>query len=575
MSKHEKFQAAETAVSTPLSHEPSFAKQKHEICIVQIIPEGYVHAHAFDEVAQGLAYAFEDIGFHATHAVNAFSQTGINVLLGAHLLDENYIDLLPEQTVIYNLEQLHDDSWVNTPAYEQALRKFKVWDYSPANLAFLKARGMGQNPQLLPIGYNERLTRIEKPQVQDIDVLFYGSINPRRQKILDELKDAGLKTEVLTGVYGAQRDAFIARSKLVLNLHFYDTQIFELARVSYLLANKKAVVTEKGSKTQFPAELDGQICAVPYASLVDTCKELVADTDRRNALETAGFEAFRKMPQDLFITTHVMKPVAGAQNVQHAPVNDAPTTSTEAETPAAPVAKPAAVATTTDAPAPQEDTAKPLLGVSAATSSAAPRTLVKNPDNLPLTLNIGSGKDFRQDCVNLDYADYWDPDIQGDLSSRTLLGTTKPTDRFGDVTLQDDMFTEILCNDVVEHIPDLVSAMTNCLDMLKVGGVMRIGVPYDLSYGAWQDPTHVRAFNERSWLYYTDWFWYIGWDKARFHLRELNYKTSDLGDKLLKDGMPQEEIIRTPRAVDSMHVVLEKQLLSDRDKAVLASARKR
>jgi hypothetical protein len=96
--------------------------------------------------------------------------------------------------------------------------------------------------------------------------------------------------------------------------------------------------------------------------------------------------------------------------------------------------------------------------------------------------------------------------------------------------------------------------MTNCKELLQVGGQMHIHVPYDLSYGAWQDPTHARAFNEKSWLYYTDWHWYLGWPD-RFEMTHMEMRLSEVGQAL---KLPQEEILRTPRAVDSMYVILTK-----------------
>ena len=83
---------------------------------------------------------------------------------------------------------------------------------------------------------------------------------------------------------------------------------------------------------------------------------------------------------------------------------------------------------------------------------------------------------------------------------------------------------------------------------------MHIHVPYDLSLGAWQDPTHVRAFNENSWRYYTDWHWYLNWTD-RFELTALEMRLSKVGEAL---ELPQDVILRTPRAVDSMYVVLTK-----------------
>ena len=151
-------------------------------------------------------------------------------------------------------------------------------------------------------------------------------------------------------------------------------------------------------------------------------------------------------------------------------------------------------------------------------------------------------------------------DIQPRVNPDWLLDIGKVTwgellkTRKGLLKVERGMFDVILANDILEHVPDLVSAMTNCKELLKVGGQMRIHVPYDLSYGAWQDPTHVRAFNEKSWLYYTDWHWYLGW-KDRFELTLLEMRLSSVGEAL---ELPQDEIIRTPRAVDSMYVVLTK-----------------
>jgi SAM-dependent methyltransferase len=132
--------------------------------------------------------------------------------------------------------------------------------------------------------------------------------------------------------------------------------------------------------------------------------------------------------------------------------------------------------------------------------------------------------------------------------------------------LENNSFDEIISNDCLEHIPSLMAAMTSCLNLLKVGGLFRISVPYDLSLGAWQDPTHVRAFNERSWLYYTDWFWYMGWTEARFDLAQFDLKLSPVGEALQKKQVRGEDLVRYPRAVDHMSVVLRKRLLTEAEK---------
>ena len=169
-----------------------------------------------------------------------------------------------------------------------------------------------------------------------------------------------------------------------------------------------------------------------------------------------------------------------------------------------------------------------------------------------LTLNLGSGRDRRTECVNAD--------IRADVGADWIVDISKLS--YGEVvqspidlvTIRPGMFSKIIAIDVLEHIPDLVAAMTNCRDLLEMGGEMHISVPYDLSLGAWQDPTHVRAFNENSWVYYCAWAWYLGWTDSRFNMEHLEFRFSPGTDLEL----PQDQLLRTPRAVESMYVVLKK-----------------
>jgi SAM-dependent methyltransferase len=174
----------------------------------------------------------------------------------------------------------------------------------------------------------------------------------------------------------------------------------------------------------------------------------------------------------------------------------------------------------------------------------------------PLTLNLGSGKDWRDDCLNADIQARVKPDWVADIS-RVNFGEVIAT-RFGEIQIKPYMFDKIIANDVLEHIPDLVGAMTNCKNLMKPGGEFHIHVPYELSLGAWQDPTHVRAFNENSWLYYTDWHWYLGWED-RFYMKQMAFNLSEYGNELAEKKVSDAEILRTPRAVDSMSVILCKQ----------------
>ena len=180
--------------------------------------------------------------------------------------------------------------------------------------------------------------------------------------------------------------------------------------------------------------------------------------------------------------------------------------------------------------------------------------------NHPRILNIGSGKHFIDEALNVDHGAMWRPDVVADLNEPfpRQPGQALITARFGPIVLLPGTFDEILAFDVLEHLRELTTAMTSCLHLLRSGGRMRIQVPYELSLGAWSDPTHVRAFNERSWTYFTAWPWYLGWTDARFDLTQCEFTYSSLGADLARKGVALEALLTTPRAVDAMKVVLTK-----------------
>jgi SAM-dependent methyltransferase len=187
--------------------------------------------------------------------------------------------------------------------------------------------------------------------------------------------------------------------------------------------------------------------------------------------------------------------------------------------------------------------------------------------DMPTRMNLGSGKSFDPAMLNVDINGYWKPDVLVDLSARLDHSREFDTKRFGPLRLEPGRFDAIRAIDVLEHVGNLVTLMTNCLALLRVGGTFNIKVPYDLSYGAWQDPTHVRAFNENSWLYYTEWFWYLGWSEARFEVVTLSFDLHRVGQEMSTAGQPLDLVLRTPRAVDAMDVVLRKRALDAGEKS--------
>lgn len=475
--------------------------------IVQIRPSGYVHAEGLTELAECVYFGLRRLGLPVFHREPP-DRPARQIVFGAHLLDDEGIDRLPRTAIVYNSEQIYPDSPWLAGAYSKGLRTREVWDYSAENVGRLRELG-ARDARHVPLGYVPELARIA-PADEDIDVLFYGSINPRRRKILDELQARRLKVVSLFGCYGEERDRAISRAKLVLCMHFYEAKVFEIVRVAYLLSNEKAVVAEWNVEPAEHADLREALCAVPYEGLVAACEKLVRDPASRQALGRRARQLFSRRREEAILAAAL-------------------------------------------------ETPSPAVGSSGRQDSGSAASL-------PEVLQLGSGKDFRPDCFNVDINPAWGPDAVLDIMSPTLVGTRVATGRFGNVVLAEESFEAAMAYDVLEHLTDLTTAMTNVLRLLRPGGIFDVLVPYDLSLGAWQDPTHVRAFNERSWLYYTDWHWYLGWTEARFDVITVELRMSPWGLELQRGGKAMEEILRTPRAVDALRVRLRKRYLQESER---------
>jgi tetratricopeptide (TPR) repeat protein len=164
-----------------------------------------------------------------------------------------------------------------------------VWDYSLANIEQLRQLGI-HHVAHVPVGYVPEMTCISPAVERDIDVLFYGSLNERRQLILEALEEKGVTVKVLFEVYGAERDAYIARSKIVLNLHFYEAKVFEIVRISYLLSNRVFVISERGCCPEEEAYFAEGLVFADYDHLVKTCIDYLQQPEQRDFIAQKGFE---------------------------------------------------------------------------------------------------------------------------------------------------------------------------------------------------------------------------------------------------------------------------------------------
>lgn len=270
-----------------------------KIAVTVVSPPGYAHAAAFQDVADTLHHALVSLGHDSVITTEGTLPGRRHVVLGSNLLPRYALPLAGD-AILYNLEQIDPGSPWFQPALIERFKRHVLWDYSPQNAGALAALGV-RVAHVVPIGYAPELTRIRRAGEPDIDVLFFGSINARRKVVLERLVARRLRVHAVFGAYGPARDALIARARVVLNVHFYDAKVLEMVRISYLLANRCAVLSECSADPREDDGLSGGVAFAAYEQLAERARALIDDPAARERLSQRGFEIMRGRPAAAYL----------------------------------------------------------------------------------------------------------------------------------------------------------------------------------------------------------------------------------------------------------------------------------
>ena len=443
------------------------------LCIQQ--PAGYVHSLGLLDPARYFRYQLKRLGANVTMAKNRLRHDAVNFVFGAHLGFD--ADLRKRHACVFvNLEQIGDGGAQVSAAYLALLANSAVVDYDAANRAgYASDVGHLDDIPVVALLHAPYLRGEFAVALEDrpIDLLFIGSMNERRRAWIARIEALGLSVAQFDApLYGPERDHFTRQAKAVVNAHFYESSRFEQARVAHCLSLGTPVISERTAQTR------------PHAAFEDSVLWLEGDQLEQFFSEDFGTPEYFDVAR-----------AALARFEQTDPV---------------------------------EAYAELLAFASGFCSAHHARR--PTPPWQPTRINLGSGKDYKSGWLNLDVLKRTEPDLCLDLAADLALPHRALSPSLGPIELAAASIDLINANNVLEHVPDLPALMGNCLRLLKTGGEFHIEVPFEHAPTAWQDPTHVRAMNENSWIYYCEWFWYLGWFEHRFQIERSTFLDLQLKD---------------------------------------------
>ena len=196
---------------------------------------------------------------------------------------------------------------------------FYLLEYNILNINYIKNTNKNIDYHFIPLCYDSFLedyynSRIVKKNYneKDIDILFFGSINKRREKILNSLK-----RKYKLAIYkkysnnsNTELCNLIERSKIVLNIMYYDNNIiFDYYRNSFILSTRTLLITEKSSSKDYIIEdglieLENNVINVEYDKIIETVDYYLKNSSEEeyNKLIDTQYNAFKNYKMDDKIT---------------------------------------------------------------------------------------------------------------------------------------------------------------------------------------------------------------------------------------------------------------------------------
>ena len=208
----------------------------------------FIQSHpAFNETIDSLKNEFKE------------DKTNNLVICGAHDFSrtqsiDNYKKKY-NKVIVFNQEPLiaTQRQFMHQGYFSWIKQADEVWDYDEQNIEVLKLIRPDVKLHILkPYKDWSKFTPVEK----DIDILFYGSTNEHRTKLLDVLKKKYNVVHFREGnAHWNDLDQYILRSKILLNIHYYyECAMQEQARMIRWIGSPCRIISEKSHKNYLGVE---------------------------------------------------------------------------------------------------------------------------------------------------------------------------------------------------------------------------------------------------------------------------------------------------------------------------------
>jgi len=214
---------------------------------------------------------------------------------------------MPKRYVSFQIEQLTSNHF-NNKKLMQLKGAESIWEFSIINT--LKYKDYIQYDKILftIVPYCEMYQNIYYNFDNcEYDILFYGIVNDRRVKIINELSKK-YKVFFKSNLFGKEKEEYIKKSKIILNLHYYNFASLETTRINECLQYNKLILSENTQNHNFISDalydnliiqfdeikddlsnINNLFDKLDYYLIKDNYEKYIKQINKTNLIETSEF----------------------------------------------------------------------------------------------------------------------------------------------------------------------------------------------------------------------------------------------------------------------------------------------
>ncbi len=247
--------------------------------------------YVLDDIVLSVQSMLQRAGYPTVLSYNRIDLKLVNILFGIHMPGTASIAQIravstPGNTIIFNSEQLKGPSHWITPEYLKLLRDYVCLDYNQANIDYLYNHTHDQSrmhefPVLPSPSFRGDYPMQATSWDIEYDLAFYGSTaNGGRIERLTELLNKGIRLKCFSGSYGSNLPMKILDCAAILNIHGYESALFEVGRCLRPTALGIPIFSDLSIHSGIVNWADSGIFFLPRSSFSNALPLLLHDSDR-------------------------------------------------------------------------------------------------------------------------------------------------------------------------------------------------------------------------------------------------------------------------------------------------------